>query len=86
MRVVSEHIARRMSSILMIPFDNFELDGQASIASYGLDSMIGAELRTWLFKEFGLVLLIRRPPRSTLTFKGLAAVVIDKMGLLTPTE
>ena len=85
-RVVSEHIARRMSSILMIPFDNFELDGQASIASYGLDSMIGAELRTWLFKEFGLDYPFQKLLASTLTFKGLAAVVIDKMGLLTPTE
>ncbi|KAJ3578773.1 hypothetical protein NPX13_g1790 [Xylaria arbuscula] len=85
-RVVSEHIARRMSSILMIPFDSFELDGQASIASYGLDSMIGAELRTWLFKEFGLDYPFQKLLASTLTFKKLADVVIDKMGLLKPTD
>ncbi|KAI0505381.1 hypothetical protein F5B22DRAFT_526976 [Xylaria bambusicola] len=81
-QVVSEHIARRMSSILMIPFDNFELTGQASIASYGLDSMIGAELRTWLFKEFGLDYPFQKLLASTLTFKSLADVVIDTIGVL----
>ncbi|KAI0906505.1 hypothetical protein F4823DRAFT_607070 [Ustulina deusta] len=85
-RVISEHIARRMSSILMIPFDSFELDGQASIASYGLDSMIGAELRTWLFKEFGLDYPFQKLLASTLTFKGLADAVVEKMGILVTAE
>ncbi|KAI0542515.1 hypothetical protein GGR58DRAFT_452645 [Xylaria digitata] len=85
-KVISEHIARRMSSILMIPFDNFDLDGPASIASYGLDSMIGAELRTWLFKEFGLDYPFQKLLASTLTFKKLSSAVIDKMGLLPTVE
>ncbi|KAI1424281.1 hypothetical protein F5Y12DRAFT_753061 [Xylaria sp. FL1777] len=85
-KIISEHIARRMSSILMISLDNFELDGQASIASYGLDSMIGAELRTWLFKEFGLDYPFQKLLASTLTFKKLADAVIDKMGLLITAE
>ncbi|GAW17215.1 hypothetical protein ANO14919_066680 [Xylariales sp. No.14919] len=85
-KVVSEHIARRMSSILMIPFDNFELDGLGSIASYGLDSMIGAELRTWLFKEFGLDYPFQKLLASTLTFKKLSSAVIDKMGLIVTAE
>ncbi|KAI1346694.1 hypothetical protein F5Y01DRAFT_264504 [Xylaria sp. FL0043] len=80
-KVISEHVARRMSSILMIPFDDFELDGQASIASYGLDSMIGAEFRTWLFKEFSLDYPFQKLLASTLTFKELSDAVIDKMGL-----
>ncbi|KAI0803477.1 hypothetical protein GGR55DRAFT_682621 [Xylaria sp. FL0064] len=85
-KVISEHVARRMSSILMIPFDDFELDGQASIASYGLDSMIGAEFRTWLFKEFGLDYPFQKLLASTLTFKKLSDAVIDKMGLQVPSE
>ncbi|KAI0424099.1 hypothetical protein F5Y09DRAFT_154094 [Xylaria sp. FL1042] len=85
-KVISEHIARRMSSILMIPFDDFELDGQASIASYGLDSMIGAEFRTWLFKEFGLDYPFQKLLASTLTFGKLSDAVMDKMGLLVATE
>ena len=49
--VIAKHIAKRMSNILMIPVDDFELDGP-SLGSYGLDSMIGVEMRTWIFKEF----------------------------------
>ncbi|TGJ83710.1 hypothetical protein E0Z10_g5040 [Xylaria hypoxylon] len=85
-KVISEHIARRMSSILMIPFDNFELDSLASIASYGLDSMIGAELRTWLFKEFGLDYPFQLLLASTLTFEKLSNAVIKEMGLLVVVE
>jgi KR domain len=50
---IAAHIMKRMSGILIFPIESFEMDG-ASLASYGLDSMIGAEMRTWLFKEFGL--------------------------------
>ncbi|KAI1826375.1 hypothetical protein F4861DRAFT_537222 [Xylaria intraflava] len=85
-RVISEHVARRMSNILMIGFDNFELDGPASIASYGLDSMIGAELRTWLFKEFGIDYPFQKLLAPTLSFKMLSAAVIEKMGLLNAVE
>ncbi|KAI1117711.1 hypothetical protein F5Y14DRAFT_464761 [Nemania sp. NC0429] len=83
-KAISEHIARRMSSILMIPFDIFELNGAASIASYGLDSMIGAELRTWLFKEFGLDYPFQKLLASSLTFQKLSGAVMDKMNLLSP--
>ncbi|KAI1742845.1 hypothetical protein F4680DRAFT_27616 [Xylaria scruposa] len=85
-RAISEHIARRLSSILMISFDNFELDGVASVASYGLDSMIGAEFRTWLFKEFGLDYPFQKLLASTLTFRKLSEAVIEKMGLLGTAE
>ncbi|KAI0864757.1 hypothetical protein F4860DRAFT_528465 [Xylaria cubensis] len=85
-RAISEHIAKRLSSILMIPFDNFELDGAASVASYGLDSMIGAEFRTWLFKEFGLDYPFQKLLASTLTFRKLSEAVVEKMGLLGTAE
>ena len=80
MMVIAKHIAKRMSSILMIPVDEFELDGP-SLGSYGLDSMIGAEMRTWIFKEFGLDFPFQKLLAPTLTFKGLAEVVAEKMGL-----
>lgn len=37
----------------MIVVEGFDPEG-AFVGSYGLDSMIGAELRKWLFKEVGL--------------------------------
>ena len=80
MAVIAEHIAKRMSNILMIPVDDFELDGP-SLGSYGLDSMIGVEMRTWIFKEFGLDYPFQKLLAPTLTFKALAGVVAEKMGL-----
>ncbi|KAI2634451.1 hypothetical protein GGS21DRAFT_543554 [Xylaria nigripes] len=85
-KVISEHIARRLSSILMIPIDCFEVEGSASIASYGLDSMIGAEFRTWLFKEFGLDYPFQKLLASTLSFKMLSNAIIDEVGLSETVE
>lgn len=79
--VIAKHIVKRVSSILMIPVEDFELDGP-SLASYGLDSMIGAEMRTWLFKEFGLDYPFQKLLAPTLTFTKLAEVVAGKMGLM----
>ena len=79
MVVIAEHIAKRMSNILMIPVDEFELDGP-SLGSYGLDSMIGVEMRTWIFKEFGLDRPFQKLLAPTLTFKALAGVVAEKIG------
>lgn len=79
--IIVKHIVKRVSSILMIPVEDFEADGP-SLASYGLDSMIGAEMRTWLFKEFGLDYPFQKLLAPTLTFEKLAGVVADEMGLL----
>jgi hypothetical protein len=82
--VVANHIAKKVGNILMLPAEDFELDG-SSIASYGLDSMIGAEMRTWLFKEFGLDYPFQKLLAPTLTFVELAAVAAETMGRL-PAE
>lgn len=83
--VIAKHIANRMSNILMIPVEDFELDGP-SLGSYGLDSMIGAEMRTWIFKEFGLDYPFQKLLAPTLTFKVLAGVVAGTMGLANAAE
>jgi hypothetical protein len=80
--LIAEHIIKRCSSILMIPAENFEVDGN-SVGSYGLDSMIGAELRTWLFKEFGLDIGFQTLLGKTLTFKALAVIVGEQLALLS---
>ena len=78
---IAAYIAQRMSGILMIPADDFELDGP-SLGSYGLDSMVGAEMRSWLFKEFGLDYPFQKLLARTLTFNALAGVVAAKMGII----
>ena len=52
-QAVKEHFIAKLARILMLAPDDFEEDGK-SVASYGIDSMIGTELRTWIFKEFGI--------------------------------
>ncbi|KAI1348949.1 hypothetical protein F5Y01DRAFT_290832 [Xylaria sp. FL0043] len=79
--VIATHIMQRMSGILMIPVDDFEVDGP-SLGSYGLDSMIGAEMRSWLFKEFGLDYSFQKLLSKTLTFKALGTVVARKLGVI----
>ncbi|KAL6720901.1 hypothetical protein ACLMJK_002826 [Lecanora helva] len=79
--VIGIHIAQRMSKVLMIPAEEFQLDGP-SLGSYGLDSMIGAEMRTWIFKEFGLDYPFQKLLAPTLTFKALAHVIAEKMELI----
>lgn len=77
--VIAWHIAKRVSSILMIPEGDFELEGR-SVASYGLDSMIGAEMRTWLFNQFGLDFPFQKLLAPTLTLLELASQAGQSMG------
>ena len=80
---IAQHIMKRASRILMLPMESFEMDG-AAIAEYGLDSMIGAELRTWLFKEFRLDMPFPQLLSPVLTFKKLSMIVAEGMGVLGP--
>lgn len=80
-QVIAQHIIQKCSSILMISVDDFELDGR-SIASYGLDSMIGAELRNWLFKEFELDIGFQSLLMPSQTFKSLSTTVGEKLRVL----
>lgn len=82
---IAQHIMKRCSSILMTDVEAFDFDGK-SIASYGLDSMIGAELRNWIFKEFGLDIGFQTLLAPTLTFKALAVMVGETVGVLESEE
>ncbi len=44
--------------------------------------MIGAELRNWLFKEFGLDMGFQTLLAPTLTFKALSMTVGETLGVL----
>ena len=75
---IVQHVVKRCASILMTPVESFELDGR-SISSYGLDSMIGAELRNWLFREFGLDVGFQTLLGPKLSFWKLAELVRDNL-------
>lgn len=78
--MAAQHVMQKCSSILMTPVEQFEFDGQ-SIGGYGLDSMIGAELRNWLFKELKLNIAFQDLLATTLSFRGLAVLVVEGLGV-----
>ena len=52
-KLVSDYFIEKLSRALLLAPCDFEPDLKP-IADYGLDSMIGAEIRNWIFKELGL--------------------------------
>jgi acyl carrier protein len=66
----------KCSAILMFPIESMEFDCK-SPGAYGLDSMIGVELRNRLFKELGLNIAFQDLLATTLTFRALAAKVLE---------
>ncbi|KAH8801804.1 KR domain-containing protein [Xylogone sp. PMI_703] len=81
LEAIALHIMKKCATILMLPIESFEYDWK-SVASYGLDSTIGAELRNWLFKEFHLDIGFQTLLMPTQTFKTLAKKVAETLGLL----
>lgn len=52
-KLVSDYFVEKLSRALLVASCDFEPDAKP-IADYGLDSMIGADIRNWIFKELGL--------------------------------
>lgn len=80
LKTIADHLIAKCSSILMLSIDGFEYEGR-SIASNGLDSMIGAEFRNWLFKEFGLEIGFQDLLIPSMTFIKLAQTVKGHLSL-----
>ncbi|KAF5679757.1 hypothetical protein FDENT_8623 [Fusarium denticulatum] len=74
--VIANHVIAKLSSMLLIPTEAFELDG-TSIVAYGLDSMIGADLRNWLFKQFGLEMSFQYLLAPKMTVRALSTTVFE---------
>ena len=65
----------------MVPRDEFEPDTKR-ISSYGLDSMIGAELRNWIFKEFALDIPFQQLLGESMTVTRFAGLVCANQGIV----
>ncbi|KAL4942551.1 hypothetical protein BDV06DRAFT_235394 [Aspergillus oleicola] len=79
--VISKTIISKLSRMLLVPAEDFEVEG-SSVASYGIDSMIGAELRNWLFKLFRFEISFQRLLDSNMSVGALAVAVAQGMGLV----
>lgn len=74
---VAAHMASKLCRMLMLETTDVSVD-QGSIASYGIDSMIGAELRTWIFKEFAIDVPFQQLLGVHLTINKFAHLVCSK--------
>jgi hypothetical protein len=78
---ISAHIVARTARILGMQPEQFAVE-DASVASQGIDSMIGVELQSWLFREFGLRVSIGVISNPNTTFAELARSAAHASGLL----
>ena len=70
---VADRIRSKVSRLLYVPLD--EVDEDKAISQYGIDSMIAAELRNWLFASFGTDVPLLTLLASTMTVRKLAVDV-----------
>jgi hypothetical protein len=77
---VTEHFIGKLVRMLLLDKDVFEPDTK-SIASYGIDSMIGAELRNWIFKEYRIDIPFQQLLGPTLTITKFATQICASQGL-----
>lgn len=75
--LVRDHFIANLSRVLLVDETEFGDDDNAgdSIASYGVDKMIGAELRNCIFKELALDIAFQKLRSPTLTISKFAELV-----------
>ncbi|KAK0726009.1 KR domain-containing protein [Lasiosphaeris hirsuta] len=78
---VNEHFIGKLARMLMLSPDDFDPDAK-SIADYGIDSMIGAELRNWIFKEYRIDIPFQQLLAPSLTIGKFAKQVCSVAGVL----
>ena len=76
---VTKYLVQRLSRLLMINVEDFQPE-RRSIVSYGLDSMIGAEFRNWVFKEFKVDVPFQQLLAGNLTVAKFATNLCIKLG------
>ncbi|RDH37113.1 polyketide synthase [Aspergillus welwitschiae] len=77
---VGDRIVKNCAS--MLGRDTGEINfSKGTVASYGLDSMIGSELQQWLFGEFGLTLSFHAFTTPEMTFEGLTRQAVESLGV-----
>ncbi|KAK8115727.1 polyketide synthase [Apiospora sp. TS-2023a] len=78
LEAVGAHIIGKLSKMLLVPVEKFEMDG-SSVAAYGLDSMIGAELRNWLHRQFSLEVTFQQLLSPAMTIRALSGAVDQRL-------
>ncbi|PNY24582.1 LOW QUALITY PROTEIN: Polyketide synthase [Tolypocladium capitatum] len=76
---VNDHFKGKLARMLMLDAD--DVDAQSgSVASYGIDSMVGAELRNWIFKEYKMDVSFQQLLSETLTIDKFSRTAVTRGG------
>lgn len=78
---VAGSMAGKLARMLMLEPADVHVD-EGSVASYGIDSMIGAELRTWIFKELAVDMPFQQLLGASLTINKFAELICSKHNLV----
>ena len=77
---VAEHFVNKLARMLLMDPEEFDTYNK-SIASYGIDSMVGAELRNWIFKEYKMDIAFQQLLGPALTITKFAMQVCSAQGI-----
>ncbi|KAL9595415.1 MAG: hypothetical protein Q9219_006458 [cf. Caloplaca sp. 3 TL-2023] len=77
-QTIESILCQRLARLLSFGAGEISPGVARSVASYGLDSMIGAEFRNWLFKEFDVDVSYQRLLASDFTIKDLAVEMYER--------
>ncbi|KAK2599085.1 hypothetical protein QQS21_005426 [Conoideocrella luteorostrata] len=69
--MVKKHFVEKLARMMMLAVDDVNPE-IGSIASYGIDSMIGSELRNWIFREYRIDVPFQQLLGPTLTINKFA--------------
>ena len=75
--VVTEAVVEKFAKLLTVPME--KVDATREISKYGMDSMIAAELRNWVYKTFGTDIPLLKLMDPATDVKGLAKVIVDSV-------
>ncbi|KAF2705690.1 hypothetical protein K504DRAFT_460398 [Pleomassaria siparia CBS 279.74] len=75
--LASSAVADRLTKLLFVSYE--DVDIFRDMASYGIDSMISAELRNWLFKTFGLEISFVELVGKGVTIEELSFKVVERL-------
>ncbi|CAJ2505535.1 Uu.00g129290.m01.CDS01 [Anthostomella pinea] len=81
LQAVTEHFVDKLARMLLLGPDQFDELDVRSIADYGIDSMIGAELRNWIFKEYRMDVPFQQLLGPTLSITKFATQVCATQGV-----
>ncbi|KAK0616599.1 KR domain-containing protein [Immersiella caudata] len=79
--LVEEHFINKLARMLMLNAEDFDANAR-SIADYGVDSMTGAELRNWIFKEYRIDIPFQQLLAPSLTIGKFARQVCVAAGVV----